>query len=444
MLIIALRDYNAAVRTKAFLVSLVLLPVMMLGSIAIQALLKDQVDTRPKRFAVIDRTGDEVFPLLDAAASVRNQTQLHDGSGKQVRPEYVLERVGPSPDDPQGILEQRLALSDRVRAGELAGFVEIGPDVHRLPSASDAASPDERLAVRYQAHSHLSRDFIEWLRRELNNTVLKLRCQQKGLAVKEVQAVQQPVPLLSRGLTRQDPRTGAIEDGTDADRLVSFLLPLGLVMLSFMMIFVGSTPLMQGVVEEKMQRIAEVLLGSVRPFPLMMGKLLGTVGVVSTLAFIYLGGGLWAAYRFDVADQFTWQVLCWFLVYLILGVLLYGSIFIAVGSACTNIQETQTLLLPVMMLAMLPMFVLSNVVREPDSPLATWASLFPPATPMLMTARMALLPGLPAWQPALGGVLVLLTTLLCVYIAGRIFRVGLLMQGKGASFADLARWVIRG
>src|SRR5262249_43696890 len=107
-------------------------------------------------------------------------------------------------------------------------------------------------------------------------------------------------------------------------------------------------------------------------------------------------------------------------------------------------QEAQTMLMPVTLLAVMPMFVMVQVIREPDSSLATWFSLVPTATPMLMTARLAIPPGIPTWQPIVGVVLVLVTTLLCVYAAGRIFRVGILMQGKGASFSDLLRWIVRG
>jgi ABC-2 type transport system permease protein len=93
---------------------------------------------------------------------------------------------------------------------------------------------------------------------------------------------------------------------------------------------------------------------------------------------------------------------------------------------------------------MLPLFIWVNVIQEPTSAFSTAVSLFPPATPMLMVARQAVPPGIPVWQPLLGIALVLATTFLCVYAAGRIFRVGLLMQGKGARFGDLVRWVIRG
>jgi ABC-2 type transport system permease protein len=222
------------------------------------------------------------------------------------------------------------------------------------------------------------------------------------------------------------------------------LAPFGLLMLMFMVVMVGATPLMQGVVEEKMQRIAEVLLGSVRPFQLMFGKLLGTVGVSLTLVAVYIGGAYYAANKYGYADRLPAEIVGWFFAYQVLAIILYGSLFIAVGAACSDMKETQSLMWPVMVMAMLPMFVAFIVIREPNSPFATWASFFPPATPMLMIARQAVPPGIATWQPVLGIVLVLLTALFCVYAAGRIFRVGILMQGKGAKIGDMVRWVIRG
>jgi ABC-2 type transport system permease protein len=93
---------------------------------------------------------------------------------------------------------------------------------------------------------------------------------------------------------------------------------------------------------------------------------------------------------------------------------------------------------------MLPLFVWINVAREPTSTFSTVTSLIPTATPMLMILRVAVPPGVAWWQPVLGLVLMLFTTMMLVYVAGRIFRVGILMQGKGASVRDLARWIIRG
>ena len=95
-------------------------------------------------------------------------------------------------------------------------------------------------------------------------------------------------------------------------------------------------------------------------------------------------------------------------------------------------------------LTALPMFIWINVVREPNSPFATAVSFFPFATPMLMIVREAVPPGIAWWQPAAGIVLVLLTTTACVWAAGRIFRLGILMQGKGANLGQLVKWVVRG
>jgi ABC-2 type transport system permease protein len=214
--------------------------------------------------------------------------------------------------------------------------------------------------------------------------------------------------------------------------------------LMFMLILVGGTPAMQGVVEEKMQRIAEMVLGSVRPFQLMMGKLLGLMGVSLTLSALYLGGAYWAANHYGVADLVSPGLIVWFVIFLCLAILMYGSLFIAVGAACSDIRDTQTMLWPVMLVACLPMFVWINVAREPTSSFSTGISFFPFATPTLMLIRLAVPPGIGYVQPLLGVAVMLVTTVACVYIAGRVFRVGILMQGKGASLRDLGRWILRG
>src|SRR5262249_16214425 len=100
--------------------------------------------------------------------------------------------------------------------------------------------------------------------------------------------------------------------------------------------------------------------------------------------------------------------------------------------------------LPVMMIACLPLFVLVPVIDSPNGALATAISFFPPSTPMLMITRQAVPPGIAWWQPLVGVLVVLLATILCVYAAGRIFRLGILLQGKGAPLSQLVQWVWRG
>jgi ABC-2 type transport system permease protein len=429
------------------------------GSVLMQWMLKDQVDTSAKQFAVIDRTPNEkLAATLSAACEIWN-TGVLDPSGRLTKPTFIIERVAPSGDGPAAIAQQRFDLSERVRQGTLFGFLEIGgrvfdpPDATReppgLPDAEDDAASalptsDDRSAIRYQSSSPNYDAFRNWARPVINKAIRESRYVAEGLSADKVRAATQRVPLLTKGLTQRNPATGQFDEARDENPIVSFLVPGGLLMLMFMLILIGSTPLMQGVVEEKMQRIAEVLLGSVRPFDLMVGKLLGLVGVSVTLAAVYLSGAYWAARHYGYADLVSIEVLAWFLVYLVLGVMMYGSLFVAVGAACTDLRETQAMLWPVMLLAMIPMFVWFNVVKEPNSAFSTVASFMPNATPMLMLVRVAVPPGIAWWQPALGTLGVLAATLACIYAAGRIFRVGLLLQGKAATPRELVRWIFQG
>jgi ABC-2 type transport system permease protein len=441
VLVIACREYVAAVRTKAFLLGLLLMPVMMGGSVLVQWLAKDLVDIRDKRFAVVDRTpGRKLAPAIEAAVAEYDRAQLVDATtGKQVKPRFVLEPVAPSPDDADSVSRQRFALSEQVRKGELFGFVEIP-----RREAADGAGAPAPYVLRFQSNHPSYEGFAALADAATAGYVRGTLARKVGLSPEQQKTFLQPVRRESLGLSARDPVTGAITEAPKQNPVAAFLVPAGLMLLMFMVVLMSVTPMMQGVVEEKMQRIAEVLLGSVGPFRLMLGKLLGMTAVSLTIAGVYLGGTFWAAAHFGFADMVGYDLLAWFVVLQILAAMMYGSLFIAIGAACTDMKETQNLMWPVMLLVVFPLFLLGNILQEPNGPLATSLSFFPFATPMLMIARQAVPPGLPAWQPLVGVLVVLATTLLCVYIAGRIFRVGLLLQGKGASFGQMVRWAFRG
>jgi ABC-2 type transport system permease protein len=440
VLVIAAREYNAAVRTKAFAISLLIMPLLMGGSLLVQWLLQDFRDLKEKHFAVVDRTpGARLYPAIKAAVDAYNAKGLTDPrTNKQVKPSFAVEPVEPS----EPVEELRAQLSERVRKGELFGFLEIGPQVlepHPLPEQPGGGQADDPHAVRYQSDRPTNRDFPHLVGQVLAEQVPQERVKDYRLSVspERVKDIVREVPVLPLGLSRR-------HGGTEQSPFAPVIVPIALMLLMFMVIMMTATPLMQGVVEEKMQRIAEVLLGSVRPFELMLGKLLGMTGVSLTVTAVYLGGAYWAANRYEFAEYVGGGLLAWFVVFQALAALMYGSLFIAIGAACTDMRETQNLLWPVMLLACLPMFLLGNVLQEPNSGVATGLSFFPFATPTLMIARQAVPPGVPGWQPVLGAALVLATTLACVWAAGRIFRVGLLMQGKGARPGEMARWVFRG
>jgi ABC-2 type transport system permease protein len=426
-LIIARREYLAAVRTKTFLIGLVLMPVLMGGSIIVQILLKDVRDVKEKVLAAIDLSPQaKVSTAIETALDGYNDKDTLDpATGKQVLPRYRLEVVaGPSND----MLEsERAALERRLRKGDLIGFLEIGPDVLQpAPTGSAAGADDERHQVVYQTNRMSGIELRRLIEKVINEAVQSERGRAAGLSDARRREITQPVPLVVK--------VQAV-----------FVVPVVLMLLMFLVLMMVANPLMQGVVEEKMQRIAEVLLGSVTPFELMLGKLLGMTAVSLTIVTVYLGGAIWAAWYYGFGHYLpSAGLLVWFFVFQTLAALMYGSLFTAIGAACTDMKETQNLLLPVMLLCCVPLFVLGPLMQEPNSPVVTGLSFFPFATPMLMIARMAVPPGVPVWQPVAGVVLVLLSTVACVWAAGRIFRVGLLLQGKAPRLGELVRWVFKG
>ncbi len=431
--IIASREYRATIRTKAFLIALVLMPVLMGGGIFVQTAMEGRVDTADKRIAVVDLSG-KMFTALFEAVEQRNQNEITDGESKrQTESRYVLEEEPVSGAD---LDHHLLELSDRVRQGKLFAFIVIPADV------LDASGPTAE-KVRYYSNQPTYDQIRRWLGRHLNDRVVSVRLENAQIDRALVQQALRPVAVENLGLMERE-AGGDIRQGKEMNDALTFGLPFGLLMLMFMSISITAGPLLNGVLEEKMQRIAEVLLGSVPPFELMMGKLIGSVGISVTLVGIYLGGGFAALSHYGYADAISWSLLGWFVVYQAITIFMFGSMFLALGACCNDVKEAQNLLLPVWLLMCVPLFAMSVVVQHPNSLFSVLLSLFPPATPMLMILRMAIPPGMPLWQPLLGIVGTLLTTVLCVWVAGRIFRVALLLQGKPPKIGEILRWVARG
>ncbi|RJP39922.1 MAG: ABC transporter permease [Phycisphaerales bacterium] len=448
---VAVREYQAAVKTKAFLVMLVMMPVFMLGGIVFQMTMGKRVDTRDKRIAVVDCTG-RLFDVLAQSAHERNTKHIFSG-GTQIGPRFLLERVAPSCED----LDQvAFEMSQRVRNEAFYAFVIIPADVmtprgtQGAPESEDDPVDDEFTGgpaaaggVRYHSNTPTYGDVVRWLRPNVQAEIQRVRLTAAGIDPDVVETATAPVSVDNLGLVTRG-QGGQIVQAQKADEIANFIAPFGLIMLMFLTVQVGAAPLISSVLEEKTQRIAEVLLGSVNPFSLMMGKLIGMVGVSLTLITIYLGGAYVAARRLGYGQYFPQHLVVWFAIETVLMVTLYGSIFIAIGSAVSDHREAQSMLMPAFIFLILPLMIWPTVVKEPLSPFSTFVSFIPPATPMLMTVRQAVPPGIPLWQPIVGAVLVLITTVGCVFLAGRIFRVGILMTGKGANLRQMLGWAFRG
>jgi ABC-type Na+ efflux pump permease subunit len=444
--IVASREYLAAVRTKSFLISLILLPIMMLGGVIAQKLGEKIGDTSTKRIAVIDRSpGGRLYDALAQEVEKYNAKRVFDDGGRQVKATFEIQRIKPADaQTPGAIDQQRLELSNRVRGGELLAFVEIPPDVLEpttAPAGEDADADDPQL-VRYSTNRPTYRDFIELLRSALPPAVLEQRLAEAGLSYQGLRPLLAPPRVSDRGLASL--RNGKITYEPRSGQLAPFLIPLALLMLMFIVVIIGASPMTGNVIEEKQLRIAEVLLGSVRPFELMMGKLIGGVAVALTLAAIYFGGAYYVAFTQGMAGYITTGTILWFLFFTILGTLMYGSMFVAAGAAVTNIKEAQSMVMPVMLLIVLPISLVGQMIQNPSGLLAMIGSFFPFSAPMIMTARIAIPPGVPLWQTLLAALITVATTAALVWAAGRIFRVGILMQGQGARYTEMMKWVFRG
>ena len=242
------------------------------------------------------------------------------------------------------------------------------------------------------------------------------------------------------GLLQRD-TSGAIKAATPIDKVRTMAIPVTMMVILFFSVMSGAPQLLNSVIEEKMSRISEVLIGSVTPFELMMGKLAGSVTISLLLAAVYVAGGMAVAARFGYGDVVRATDVAWLFLFLLMASFMFGSIFITIGAACSDLKDAQGMMTPAMLLLMLPWLTWIAILNAPDSPLAMGLSMFPTAAPFLMLLRIMLPPGPPMWQVVLSVALTGLATIAMVYAAGKIFRTGLLMQGKAATFGEMWRWV---
>ncbi|MCP4685920.1 MAG: ABC transporter permease [bacterium] len=432
---LARREYLAAVKTKGFVIGLALAPIVMCGSILAMIILENRVDTTDKHIAVIDHSGVVVEGLVEAAEKRNSEVCYEEGSDRKVKPEYIFEPVEADLENPRA---QRLELSDRVRESELAGFLEIGPDALHPGEDEDAAQ------ISYYSRTSAFDDITDWMGWPLNLELRRSRLAEVGVDPEiATQALAwtnvQPMELMT-----VDEASGEIEEAREANRAKAILLPLGMMMLMFILVLMGATPLLNSIMEEKTQRIAEVLLGSIRPSEFMAGKILGGVAVSLTASSVYMLGGIVAVTYMGMSEHIPFHILPWFFVLMVCAIVMYGSVYAALGAVCTDPKDAQNLMFPAMLPTMIPMFVIVPVAKEPLAGWATGMSLFPPFTPPLMLLRLATPADIPAWQPWVGLLGVILFAALFVWIGGRIFRVGILMQGKSPTLANIVRWAIKG
>ncbi len=434
-LVFAWREYKASVKTKGFVIGLILAPIFMGGSLITFALLKDRVDTTDKTVVILDRSGVMASTLV-AAADTRNKTEVLDpDTGKKVKPAYLFEIISPNERD---LDATRFELSSRIRAGTLHAFLDIGPEI--------VHPGEDRLQCRvaYHAKNAVLDDLRRWMGWPINNHLRKLRLADAGIKEAQVEDLFHWINVESLGLVSRDAATGHIQKARRTNEIQALLIPIVAMMLMFLMVMMSVPGMLQSVMEEKTQRIAEVLMGSIKPFEFMMGKLISGIAVALTSSAVYIIGTILVVRHMGFQSYIPFHILPWFFTYMLLAILMLGALSAAMGSTCSEAKDAQALTFPTMIPAMIPMFVYFPIVREPAGAFATTMSLIPPFTPFLMLLRQATPEGVPTWQPIVGLAGVVLCTLLFVWLGGRIFRVAILMQGTPPKLTNIVRWALRG
>jgi ABC-2 type transport system permease protein len=422
--VVAKSEFLTSVKSKGFIIGVMLMPIFVAISIGVQSFSNKHADVSDRKFEVIDETG-RLYDVIAARAALVNQEI--DDKPDPPRAKMVPVRSG-AESRPRN--QVRLELSDMIRSGELFAFVELPAGLF---------NNDSKAKITYYSDKPADEDLRIWISRVVKDEIIRNRLEGK-LSVEEYNRLTADVGSEHRSLASRA-ASGEIQGAAEVDKFRTQGLPVILMFLLWMVVMSAAPQLLNSAIEEKMIRVSEVILGSVTPFELMMGKLVASAGVSSVLAALYLGGGTIVALKLGHPEYVPYSLLPFFVLFMLLAVLFFGSIFIAIGAACTELKDVQGLMAPAMIILMLPIFVWHPVLKHPDSAFAIGASLFPPATPMLMLLRLSAHPPPPAWQVILSIVLTSAATVAGVWAAGKIFRIGILSQGKTPSIRELIRWV---
>jgi ABC-2 type transport system permease protein len=425
-LIVARSEFTTLVQSKAFLIGLLMMPVFMGVGVGVQRFTRGATDLKDRAFVVVDRSG-ALFGPLKAAADDWNRANEATAASAQTQPRFLPSEAAAGPSDAVA----RAALSDRVQREQIYAFVEI---------PADALDPDTTSTISYYSNHPGYRTLPAWIGTAINKEILNQRFRHASIDRAVVTRLTRRVEVSELGLVARD-AAGAITAASRVDRVRTTAIPVGMMMILFFSVISSAPQLLNSVLEEKMSRISEVLIGSVTPYELMMGKLIGSAALSVLLAAIYTAGSVGMARHYGYGNAIHPLDLAWLALFLATAAFMFGSIFITIGAACSDLKDAQGMMTPAMLIIMLPALTWFSILNAPDSPVSIALSLFPTATPFLMLLRIAIPPGPPMWQVALGVALAAATSVAFVYAAGRIFRTGLLMQGKSATLGEMWRWI---
>lgn len=424
------REFLEKVRTRAFVIGTVLFPIFMLA-LTLMPILLDRRETEPKRVAVVDgASGDVGMKVSEALAASRRD-------GKDGAARYSVVRV-PARDRVEAVRDSLIAITGVHQAGVegLDGILVLTDetvDGGRIP---------------YLGVNVGSMNDMRKLESELQTSLRQERLQRAGIDIFVGMKASRPVDVVTQKVT-----AGKLSGESGA---TSFMLAyiMGFV-LYFAMLLYG-VQVMNSVMEEKTNRIAEVLASSVRPFEMMLGKVVGVGGVgLLQLGIWGVTAMLVTTYRGPLARLFGASpealtavklpsvrpdLLVVFLVFFVLGFLLYAAAYAAVAAMCNSQQEAQQANTPVTLCIVAGFMAMFSLLNEPSGSLARTLSLVPVTAPFVVPVRYSLAP-IPLAELLLSIAVTFSAMLFVVWVAGRIYRVGILSYGKKPKLKELWQWV---
>ena len=427
------REFVERVRTRAFVISTILLPVFMVAMVLLPVLMMSGGD-RVSRVAVVDASTTGLGQPVSRALESEKL-----GSGPNEKARYTVQ-VFPAPGGDlaevrDGLIAKTGFSSDKQKDGWNGVLV-----------LTDDTLASGKLA--YYGGNVGSLESMSKLQRAVSNALAGVRLGKSGV----------DAALVRRAMKPADMDTTKVSDGklTGQSGQESFMIAYFMGILLYMSILIYGQQTMTSVIEEKTSRIMEVLTSSLTPFQMLLGKVLG-VGLAGLTQMTIWGGTVFllSSQRAHLAGLFGVSadavqsfpipsmppaLLVVFLLYFVFGFLLYGALYAAIGAMCNTIQETQQYAIFVTVFIMVGFFSVFALIKDPTGPLGVTMSYIPFFAPFTMPVRWSL-SSVPPSQLALSLALMVAALLACVWLAARIYRTGILMYGKKPSWRELWHWI---
>jgi ABC-type Na+ efflux pump permease subunit len=464
VLTVAWRDFKQTVMTKAFLFGIVGVPILLLGVIVIMVVLMVNQEQPPLvgTLAVVssdaeiaeavrdaftpermkqnvEETLEDIDETARAAEAVTGTSAEHMDeagmtfSGMPIRGEVRVdvEAIDGSPDSFDDELKRR------IDDGELIAAAIVPPSA--ITNWRPESSGRERPRFRLLVEESMDTDHVGLIENRVGEAIVEVRARRAGFDLEETSALMRRPDADTKRLLE----SGDVKSESVGVRAAKQMIPMILMFLLWGATFSTGNQLLMSTIEEKSNKVMEVLLSAVSPLQLMSGKIigLGVVGLIIVAVYSSLGiAGLVVAARFDLIKPIQ---LVYFALYFFMAYFMVASMMAAVGSAVSDLREANSLLMPVMMLLIIPLMLWMPISQSPNGSLATAFSFIPPAIPFVMILRIGADEAVPLWQIILTLGWGYLCVIAMVWMASKVFRVGVLMYGKPPSPLELIRWVRR-